>query len=173
MWAVSRINPKCWVGIQALMRAGVCMRIPPYTSHVHHAHARWCELVFPRQSACRPSRLQRTRLPSHAGPAATHRSKQRHGLSPAVCRRALATVPLLSKVLSRNSLHVLVQRRLNWSSQWQQLDDLLVAVREKGVPLLVLFPGPGVSGRASVFALAGGAYGVVPHCSTCQTKTSG
>lgn len=38
---------------------------------------------------------------------------------------------------------VLVNRRL-LPSKWRELDDLLLLVERQGVPLLVLFPGPGV-----------------------------
>lgn len=38
---------------------------------------------------------------------------------------------------------VLVNRRL-LRGKWRELDDLLLLVEGQGVPLLVLFPGPGV-----------------------------
>jgi hypothetical protein len=60
----------------------------------------------------------------------------------AAVRRTLATVPLLSKTIHQDSLSVLVARRLK-PGHWALFDKLIKPVREKAVPLLVLFPGPG------------------------------
>jgi len=59
---------------------------------------------------------------------------------PPPLRRTLATVPLLTRVLSPSSCTVLVGRRLV-PGKWQQLDALMAAVQQQQqVPLLVLFP---------------------------------
>lgn len=58
------------------------------------------------------------------------------------CRKKLATVPLLSHVLSPCSLMRLVGRRLR-PRLFPELDALLQQAGQVGAPVLVLWPGPG------------------------------
>ncbi len=68
-------------------------------------------------------------------------------------RVKLATVPLLTKVLSPDSLTILVGRKLLPGS-FPPFDGLLQLCRQQQVPLLVLWPGPG--GVAAAAAAARG-----------------
>lgn len=62
---------------------------------------------------------------------------------PLLRRRTLATVPLLSRVLSPSCLTTLVGRRLK-PGLWPEWDVMLQeVVGRQQVPLLVMFPGPG------------------------------
>jgi hypothetical protein len=72
-----------------------------------------------------------------------------HTANTCCCRRTLATVPLLSKVVSPTSLSVSVSRRLQ-PGRWQAFDELMEPVQQQQVPLLVLFPGKGRDTSADI-----------------------
>jgi hypothetical protein len=74
-------------------------------------------------------------------------------------------VPLLSKVVSPASLSVSVSRRLQ-PGRWQAFDELMEAVQQQQVPLLVLFPGKG-RGLSAVLPL------LLPRGTTSRQDTSG